>query len=211
MDKRIIQAITILLLLFCFSYAAICSEPKLGVSEDGSVVLLHSDGTWEFKYEQMDERNTNTVMPEEQLFKLAMIEGDLDVWEQYFEHYEGANIDRTITGIWNYCWAGRGKNVEFLLKGVALSNAHELYYMVPYGHTLGIRDPVVSNLHFFWELGEHFERQKDFEESLRWYEELRRLYVLNGEKLTYKTKMSGENSLEDIDGKIYMMKLKLSK
>lgn len=209
MEKRIVQIITILFLLFCFSYVAICAEPKLGVIEDGSVVLLYPDGTWEFKYEQTDERHLSTVMPEEQLFKLAMTEGDLDVWEQYFEYYEGANISRTITGIWNYCWRGRGKNVEFLLKGVALSNAHELYYMVPFGHTLGIRDPVVSNLYFFWELGEHFERQEQFEESLCWYEELRRLYVLNEGKLTYKT--SGENSLEDIDGKIYMMKLKLSK
>ena len=66
----------------------------------------------------------------------------------------------------------------------------------------------MSNLAFFWEMGELLEKKELYVEAIDYFEKLRELYVSTGEK--YKFTVLEENSLETIDGKIYKIKYLLS-
>lgn len=222
------RVVIVTLSFLLFTQVVSSAEPILAVTDEGSIVRLYEDGTWDFKYEKSDVNYQQPVLPEQQLYKLAMTERDEDLWVQYFEHYDGVDIHRTIAGIYNYGLVGKGfthgvidmntgvhydrtdEYIDLLLKGAALSNSHELYSMLPQATVWGINESgSMSNLHFFWELGYRYELKSQFEKALYWYEELRRLFILTGEKLPFQ--VLGESTLEVIDGKIYLMKLKLSK
>ncbi len=180
----------------------------IAITSDGKTVQLNENGTWE--YVKVTEHSlTLPDMSERDLFNVAMKEMEEDLFLNYLQKYEGTNIKNTITALYNlanplYGFSNK-RRIPLLVKGVALQRENKKNFMIPVGR-FGAK--TVSTLALFWELGELLEQQGNYNEALNIYNELKTLY--QNEKLPFCF-LSPDDGMERIEGKIYLMTLKLQK
>lgn len=153
-------------------------------------------------------RNEETLY--DYAFNETSIENSKLMIVQYIENYEGINIEHTINILYKYCsYCCRLFNDDYksnLIKGIMYSDKYKIYKIPTF---LYINEE--SNLFFYYELARFFENQKNFNSALYYYEQTRELYVKYNGKYNYRDAMNFDNSVKDLDGKIYGIKLILSK
>lgn len=176
------------------------------ITEEGTIVTLKSDGTWEKNIIENKQEDFE-VLDEKNLFNLVLKERDLDLCRHYLEHYEGVDLRNTIIVLFNKVMCLTMSTArpplyrEVLLKGIQYTYQYEKIFMLPWG----AQKEMVSNLYFFWELANTLENDEQYEEALSFYNELKEIYVEIGMSHPYAW-IFGENNIEEIDGKIYKMK-----
>lgn len=180
----------------------------LAVREDGRTVILNTENnTWTLK--PLPAVSMADIPAESVLFKYAVKE---NLFKHYLERYEGIDLKNTISSFQNLQQFGNAFNeisdeerVEYILKGIQYTMEYGKIFTIP---ARGAGVLWMSNLAFFWEMGELLEKKELYVEAIDYFEKLRELYVSTGEK--YKFTVLEENSLETIDGKIYKIKYLLS-
>ncbi len=205
-----VKSFLLVVALLSIGAMAVFPSALTAFTEEGVTVTLHRDGTWEKKVVEIKHKDIG-VPTERNLFSLVIRERNAELYDHYLEHYEGVNLRNTIIVLFNkimtmtMSMARPPAYKEALLKGVQYTYQYGVVFMLPWG----AQNEMVSNLYFFWELANRFEDDKKYEEALSFYEKLKDIFVETGEMYPYDC-MFGENSLEEIEGKIYKMNFLMS-
>lgn len=203
------KRIFIVCLILTFSYSFLFAS-MLAIREDGRTVILKDNNTWEL--EPRSTKISVEIPPEQTLFRYAMQE---NLYEHYLEIYEGDNLRNTIIIYYNII---NGNNTTrmfsmeietlktYLLKGIQYTLEYSRIFVLPHADWGNLYYNLeISNLMFFWEYANILEDEKNYLEALRYYSQLKDLYIQSGEKFQYD--FTDSNSCEEIDAKIYKMKL----
>lgn len=216
------------LLFFLMLLFSLClyADGITAISQQGEFVILYEDGTWNKKYDTyllIEEAKRQQVLSEPELFKLAIREKENLLFEQYLKNYEDKNTKRTIEIIYNYILTNQNflfgipgsrrgitysynldvKRIkELLIKGIILSKQNNLFFIVDEMYNS-------SNLIFYWLMALQYEREENYEKALTYLIELREKFIEFDETLNFGTYME-ENTLEELDGIIYLMRLKMA-
>jgi len=191
------------------------------ITEEGIIVTLKSDGTWGEKYDLGIILGSEKleILPEEQLYSLAMREKHKLLFEQYLNHYEGVDPRRTIEIIYNYIsthqyWnfgiVGKGvyysyefgneRAKELFIKGILYTQNNDLHFLV--NEYTGL-----STLTFYWLMADLLEFEEEYRKALTYVLELKQEFIKHDQKMKYSHNPE-QDSLEDLDGKIYLLKLR---
>lgn len=143
------------------------------------------------------------VLPEQDLYKLSLLEDDKVLYVHYLENYRGFDQRRTITILYNYMKiSGLTDSMaeKFLTEGIERTLDTSDVFVIQRGRGLHVQE---SNLYFFWQMGNLLEMNHEYEKAIDVYKRLGDIYTKH--KLQYS--WLAENSLKEINGKIYKMNL----
>lgn len=203
------RRIFIVFLILAFGYSFLLAN-MLAIREDGRTVILKDNNTWEL--EPRSTEISDEIPPEQTLFRYAMQE---NLYEHYLEIYEGDNLRNTIIVCYNII---NGNNTtrmfsmeketlkKYLLKGIQYTLEYSKIFVLPHASWGSFYYNLeISNLMFFWEYANILEDEQNYIEALQYYSQLKDLFIQTGEKFQYD--FTDSNSCEEIDAKIYKMKL----
>jgi hypothetical protein len=145
------------------------------------------------------------VLPEQDLYELALFEDDKALYLHYLENYRDVDQRRTVTILYNYMKISglTDQNAEsFLSEGIKRTLDTSDVFVIQRGRGLFVKE---SSLYFFWQMASLFEINNEYEKAKKMYEILGDLFAKH--QLQYS--WIAENSIKEINGKIYKMNLYL--
>jgi hypothetical protein len=200
--KRIRLSVLLVFILTLYTLPAFANK---AVDTEGRTIILHDDGSWEVEANNI---TYDVQLPDEKdLYKMIKYDRDDALLELYLEKYEGVDLKNTISVIYHFCFL-KPNTEEFdiwRLKGIAYSQQYGKIFMITVGP---YENEFVSNLVFYWDFAQSMERQGNIAEALRYYELLRGFVIATEGKYSYNVI---DSSLDQLDTKIFKMKLLLSK
>ena len=203
-----------LLLLVVLCSMTLAAKSYFAIREDGKKIILNDmNMTWSLAEKDSGDMSVLVVPSEPTLYSYALREG-WEMCEFYLECYEGVDIENTIDILFEYHFDSPSYIHVNYTEKIGKLQRECLIKGIQYTYNYGVIKTVgkglfdISSLYFFWEYAELLEREDDYKGALYWYQELEKLYIAKNKKCNYSFL---NNSLEEIQSKIFAIQLKLSK